>query len=172
MSYGPANVNTVWQRWWLLSIILPERRLKWLPILLEFLERCPDLSNRLCNVSFGLRAEKSFPIWCALIPGHLKMPNENAFDWIIANSFDLKNLTKALAILSFVHLRAAPIDGCGQRGPKQQRPRGSQRPFGRCCCFGPRYPAAARKLYWKAAHWLLRLPSYTNENKLFVFAVL
>ena len=29
--------------------------------------------------------------------------------------------------LSFVHLRAAPIDGCGQRGPKQQRPRGSQR---------------------------------------------
>ena len=39
---------------------------------------------------------------------------------------------------SFVHLDQRPMRRCGPRAPKQQRPRGTQRPFGRCCCFGPR----------------------------------
>ena len=43
-----------------------------------------------------------------------------------------------VAIESFVHLEQSPIGLCGPRVPKQQRPRGMQRPFGRCCCFGPR----------------------------------
>ena len=37
--------------------------------------------------------------------------------------------------LSFVHLDQSPIGSCGPRAPKQQRTRGTQRPFGRCCCM-------------------------------------
>ena len=34
--------------------------------------------------------------------------------------------------VSFVHLEQSPIGGCGPRVPKQQRPRGTQRPIGLC----------------------------------------
>ena len=40
-------------------------------------------------------------------------------------------------VVSFVHLEQSPIGLCEPRVPKQQRPRGTQRPFVSCCCFGP-----------------------------------
>ena len=52
----------------------------------------------------------------------------------VQNSFDI-GISECL---SFVHLDQRPIGSCGPRAPKQQRTRGTQRPFGRCCCFGPR----------------------------------
>ena len=56
-----------------------------------------------------------------------------------------RNLNKQLyktgiSDLRFVHLRAAPIDGCGPRVPKQQRPRGSQPSIGAALIFGPSGP--------------------------------
>ena len=41
--------------------------------------------------------------------------------------------------VSFVHLDQRPVGRCGPRAPKQQSTRGTQRPFGRCCCFVPRH---------------------------------
>ena len=47
-------------------------------------------------------------------------------------------LKGSLTNISFVHLDQSPICVCGPRAPKQQRTRGTQMPFGLCCCFGPR----------------------------------